>query len=94
MISVALVAVYDTERVDPPGRKVHHPQVALLMPDGEGAIVGDGVKQVSAVGGYFRMAYRQLLSSVNIPVGIDEGIDFITNRSRCLIEGDAQEAVL
>ena len=94
MISVALVAVYDAERVDPPGRKVHHPQVALLMPDGEGAIVGDGVEKIAAVGGYFRMTDRQLLSSVSIPVGIDEGIDFIANRSLCLIEGDAEEAVL
>ena len=49
MISVTFLAVDDGEGVNGTSLKIHQLEVCLRMPDGEGAIVGDGVEEIAAV---------------------------------------------
>ena len=85
MIGVALLAVGDAEAVDGACLEVHHLKVGLGMPDGEGAVVGYGVKEISAIRADAGVADTSLT---------EERVDLGADGACSLVEGDADEAVL
>ena len=94
VIGVALLAVHNRESVDGACLKVHHLEVCLRMPDGEGAVVGDRVEQITAVGTDAGMAdglFFILLWHSNM---LNEGVDRSAEGGCGFIEGDSDESVL
>ena len=85
VVGVALGAVHDGEAVCRPRCQVHHLKVCLGVPDGECAVVGHRVEQEAAVGRDARVADGR---------GRGQCVDLCADGARCLIEGNAHEAIL
>jgi len=86
--AVGTTAVDDVERKAFARLKVEEPQVAFGMPDGEIAIVGEGVHQVSSIVGRSWPAYALAFGS-----SIDERIDLLADMTSSGIKAHAAEAV-
>ena len=85
VISIALGTIRDAKCINLTRLQVHHLQIGLWMPDGEGAVVGYGIKNVLTVGADTWMAYTTLLVKC---------IYLSADGARFLVKGDAYQTIL
>ena len=92
MVSVAFFTIDNVEGVYLASLQIHHLKVGLWMPDGESAIVGYRIEDVTAIGRDAGMAdtcFRLRRHS-----GIQQGIYLGADSASLFVEGNTDQTVL